>query len=375
MRNILFIAPRFHSNQFFSIEALISDEIKVSFFVFYIGKNEAYPKGVNVIKMPISRLFSFYKWFFIGKAKKNDPDYERYLIRNYAIPSLFFLIKNYIGKFDLVVIRNIGPNYSILCSIFARLSNIKIVYYTQLAFKNDYSKWRLLLYKVYFKLFGASHYTPILKVVDNPKFSLARTTYLPFANHVKKVTRDRSNCTSILFIGKFVERKRLLFLIETMLEYDLFKYATLTVVGEAVNNSDMDLLKRVKKYILDNNLSEKVSIHVNVNFLEMQKYYMNSNILVLPAVREPASVSIVEAMSFGVIPVCTEQCGTKCYIENKVNGIIFNSKSKESLALSLAFLVEDSQRIETMSLNCYRTIEQNHNPLVFSNYIKSLLYD
>ena len=51
----------------------------------------------------------------------------------------------------------------------------------------------------------------------------------------------------------------------------------------------------------------------------------------MPATDEPASISILEAMGYGLPVICSDSCGTKTYIKNNCNGSIFNSGSVDSL--------------------------------------------
>ena len=51
--------------------------------------------------------------------------------------------------------------------------------------------------------------------------------------------------------------------------------------------------------------------------------------------REHASISVIESLGFGVPSICSDTNGTKDYIKNNKNGLIFHDNSKESLTKCL----------------------------------------
>ena len=67
----------------------------------------------------------------------------------------------------------------------------------------------------------------------------------------------------------------------------------------------------------------KLDIHLDKSHEEVLALMNIASLFVLPSVKEPAAVSVVEALAAGAVVVCSDQCGTCGYGSLGVNMIVF----------------------------------------------------
>lgn len=78
--------------------------------------------------------------------------------------------------------------------------------------------------------------------------------------------------------------------------------------------------------------------------IDVTKYFTISNFLILPSLYEGLPIAILEAMSIGVIPVCTGVGGVLEVIENNTNGIIIKSPSIHDISSAITYSEELTEK-------------------------------
>jgi glycosyltransferase involved in cell wall biosynthesis len=179
-----------------------------------------------------------------------------------------------------------------------------------------------------------------------------------FRNSIDEKHKE-SEKIRLLSVGKFTKRKNQLFLLKAVEKMAGFGNIHLTIVGQ---EKDPNILRELKDYINEQNLSEIVTILTNVRPEKMENIYRDHDIFILPSYKEPAAFSIVEAFHYGIPVICTSDCGTNCYIENGSNGYIFRSNSEDDLIGSLIKTIDD---LENMRENTKKIFLQNHQQYLF----------
>jgi len=138
----------------------------------------------------------------------------------------------------------------------------------------------------------------------------------------------------------------------------LNKKIKLLVIARMVSNKDYDTLLKAIKYIKDNyffdfqldllgegSLKNKIKRIINdyklkneVNFLNRVTYsqikniYDNHDVLILPSYKEPIGRVVPEAMACGLPVIVSDLVGTKDYIIEGKNGLIFKARDYKDLA-------------------------------------------
>lgn len=117
--------------------------------------------------------------------------------------------------------------------------------------------------------------------------------------------------------------------------FDTFIEAAKSVKGKMVA-----IASQVPPYLAEIAKSlENVEIKTGISEAELVKAYQQATVFVMPSLSEGAPVSTLEAISSGLPVVCTPE-GSGDYIEDGVNGYIFDFKNANQLAERVNYLFD-----------------------------------
>jgi len=142
-----------------------------------------------------------------------------------------------------------------------------------------------------------------------------------------------SGKTVFLFVGRLEEEKNTVLLIEAFKRLsNQGDSVTLLVVGDG-SQRDM-LVKRAAG-------NENIVFIGKVNFPEIVKYYVMSDVFVLPSKYEPWGLVVNEAMTMGLPLVLSSAVGSlPDLLKENVNGFSFESENTSSLLNSMSMIMK-----------------------------------
>jgi glycosyltransferase involved in cell wall biosynthesis len=359
--NILFVAPRFHTNQLYWVQALTSHGHRVNFFSLHRSIIEDY-SCLNSELIKISKISQLIIKIF-GDGGSNT-------YRGFPNPISYYIMIKRINP-DMVIVRDIGRWFSLLTILFTKMKKIKIIIYSQTVLYSKRTGIRLLIFELIFKITKGIWITPI-KGEPNKSIKIpSKLFFVPFAvriNPSRKITNN--NQIEVLSIGKFVERKNHLLLLKSVkkLISDQNKIH-LTIIGECTTAEHNVFFDKVSEFIRINNIKRHITVKTNVPHNKIDKYYMSSDVFVLPASNEPASISILEALGYGLPVICSNNCGTQYYIKEDFNGYIFNDNSLDNLINKMR-LMSSEENINRLKKNISSTV---HSTISEKNYYNTFI--
>lgn len=118
----------------------------------------------------------------------------------------------------------------------------------------------------------------------------------------------------------------------------------------------------LKNYL--GNLVRKLKISNYVRFVglvpyhEISEYLSASDIYVSTCFIDSTSVSLLEAMACGVAPIVTDIPGNREWIENGINGLLFQPKNSTALAEKIIQLIENEDARKHFGERCIRIVKQ-----------------
>lgn len=166
-------------------------------------------------------------------------------------------------------------------------------------------------------------------IIRDDKIARSRLESDVVLRYSEKVSRDLSivNKNIFLFVGRLDPEKNVGELIKVFQdvseENDL-----LLIVGSGTKESEY------AQYVKRNNIT-------NIFFLgrkegdELIAIYNLADVFILPSLYEPFGAVTNEALIFGCFSIISDKAGSRCLIENGVNGFIFSPNSKTELGQAI----------------------------------------
>ena len=338
---IHFVAPRYHTNLLCWTSLLNEMGHDVSMTVFDISKIESH-MFVAPHKVKKSLASVLLKWFLKDKYKTNWD--------SLSVATLFEIA--YKIRPEYIVVRGlnrISTFQLIFLSIFVRS---RIVVYSQTDYYRRYSKSKKVLLDFFLSVFNLIWVTPVkrrLSMLNNPKRSshIKRMEFVPFCSICDASILNNVDATGeqvrILCISKYQKRKNIDCLVQAL--KFLPKTTRLTIIGELTTNEHHKIYSRLRELVNELSLNSRVDFYTNIPPQKMRKFYLSSDLFVLPSHSEPAAVSIIEALSCGLPVICSDDCGTDGYIEEEF-GEVFKSNDFDDFLSVLNRVITPSNLVE-----------------------------
>lgn len=150
----------------------------------------------------------------------------------------------------------------------------------------------------------------------------------PVGNTFKKNFERKDDIFRFCYVGRFDHLKGLDILVEALALLDTSEWE-LNLVGYGRAEKEIRELISLKK------LSKNVKIHGRLSGHELRDFYICNDIFVLPSRYEPFGAVVNEALCLGLPCVVSSICGSRMYIEEGINGYVFDSESIDDLLMSL----------------------------------------
>lgn len=385
---ILYVAPRFHTNQIPIMKGFLEAGDEVKFISQYQGGTEDYTViepvvlGYSALFNVILRLVNSLKKL-TGRYRKNDFNFQA---------KFGFLPKRKFKKLleemkpDAVILRDRSV-YNIAITAICKKQKIKCILYTQSPYYGVPKKDTNPIKKYFRSHTPSVEITPVLgRKADNdakesisagePVCARENTYYVPFViepylSYEKKSYFDRGQI-HILGVGKYEPRKHHEMLIRIAGEFaGLALHVTL--VGEDVTAEEHAYLQKLQESVREQGLEERVTFQCNLSREEVFREYEKADIFALPSTGEFASVSQLEAMSVSLPVICSDTNGTSCYISEGVNGYLFRDNDYEDFKAKMELLLQDQEKIRSMGKESYRKVSEEYSFLNYKQRLTEIL--
>lgn len=369
---VMYIAPRFHTNQSAVVKGWIDRGDTVTFISYYTAIIEDYAY-VKPIVLGFSPVYYLIDYLYVNVFRRNDPGNTTFKI-NHGFPPIRRLravMKK--EKPDLVIMRD-RTLYTMVAYWFCRKYGYDSILYNQSPLWDVPPKTDLL-HRLVRKWTPKKRMTPVIGKEETGKQIEADSYFVPFVVEPKMSPENKKyfieNKTEILSIGKFEPRKHHIMMIKVVTELaHEFADIHLTIIGEATGRLQKEHLEEVREYVRLHHLEQLVDIQINVPREKTDDYYKKTDIFVIPSTREMASISQLEAMSFSIPVIVSDKNGSAGYVENGDNGYLFEDCNRESLKDKLKCLLTDKAGIVEMGKRSYQLVCEKYT---FVNYYQAVM--
>jgi glycosyltransferase involved in cell wall biosynthesis len=179
-------------------------------------------------------------------------------------------------------------------------------------------------------------YTPVLYDMNKKEklIDLSYMDYLPFfiyPENVKINGEFTEHAVQFLCVAKYEPRKNLNMLLEVVSQlHQKHKNFKLTIIGSTGTEKRDSYYENLKVKIDSMGLNEVITLLKNIPHQVMKNYDKAHHVFLMPSIKEPASVSQLEAMANGLAIICSKDNGTAHYIKDQKNGFIIEATHNDT---------------------------------------------
>lgn len=166
---------------------------------------------------------------------------------------------------------------------------------------------------------------------------------------------------NILFVGRLVEKKGLIYLIEAIKILENKIPLKLVVVG------DGPLLKDMQEIVSRLGLSNNISFIGSVSYDSLIEFYLTSMIVVVPSVSTESGdmdgfpTVYLDAMASGCPIITSKIDGIKAIIKNNKNGIVVKQKDPVELASAIQNLISNDSLRHLIAKNALKDVKEKYS--------------
>ena len=379
---VLYISPRYHTNQ----NAIIAgwqqagDEVRI--FAQYEGRVENHA-ALRPLVLGYAPWFERYNDWYVHHLKKKDPAAKDMRLR-WGVPPIRRIRKE-IEAYDpdLVILRERNL-YTMRCYSLVRRMGIPVIMWnlSPVYAEPGYFKHDLAHFLVRGK-------TPLFRFTPTRQIGIDMTGkerdpysyFAPFVVEPKCAPEERSYLQegriNLFEIGKYQDRKNHFLMVRAFARLkERYPKLHLCIAGECSDDFHRDYYRRLTEEIEQRGLSREIELYQNLSKEEVDAIYRRSDIYILTSTGEPASITVIEAMSYSIPAVSGTDNGTADYIRPDVTGEVFADCDEEDLVRKLDRILENAEEtIPRMGRAAYRSICEDFGFGVYRQTIETMLAD
>ncbi len=256
--------------------------------------------------------------------------------------------------------------------LFARLINKKMVIHLHggdYLIKQEAPEWmRFLLQKIFSGNIAVIVLSPVEQQALTKNYTVNNIKVLPNCVDLKDAKSFNRTYTpqkklNLLFIGRISIHKGIEYIYQSLV---LLKNKGVSFKFYMAGTGQEEK-EYVEKFSML--LKEDFEFKGVVSGLSKTVLYKNSDIFLLPSLFEGLPMSLLESMSFGLVPIVTDVGSIKFVVKTGENGIMINQNPAADIAQAVESFVNDNTFLQQLSKNASEFIFKNYDP---DNYIAGL---
>jgi len=158
----------------------------------------------------------------------------------------------------------------------------------------------------------------------------------------------------LAYVGRLTHEEKCVFHLLTLAEAldQLQVNFMLRIVGEGKHQGE--LIERIRQ--ITSAVQKKIIVEHAIPHQEISRVWLSSDICVLVSKHEGTSISMLEAMAHGCVPVVTNVSGTRQAIEPGNNGFFVKVGDIKAMAQTISLLERERNRLPFLGQNAYDTV-------------------
>ena len=206
--------------------------------------------------------------------------------------------------------------------------------------------------------------SPVEQELITRRFNARNVLLLPNSLDIEEAKEfnriySNENPVRLLFLGRIVKTKGIEYIFHALKDLKIknipFKFI---MAGDGEDKNEY--VSRFSEILgVDFDYKGIVSGNLKTELLK------ECNIFLLPSLYEGLPISLLECMSFAVVPVVTDVGSIKNVVIDGYNGIIVGKHSYEDISKAIVRLYNEKDLLEQLGTNAQQYIFENFNPSIY----------
>ena len=186
-------------------------------------------------------------------------------------------------------------------------------------------------------------------------------------SEAEKFTRNfDSDRLEMLYLGRIEPNKGMDYLYDAMAEWQAY-HTNFRVHFAGVEQGNYGYITKFQQLLGDKFVYEGV-----VTGKEKSNLFKQCQIFLLPSLYEGLPISLLECMSFGLVPIVTDVGSIGEFVKDKKNGLLLQVKDAKSIVKALDLLPRDHTLLIQLSSSARQTIFDYFQPGVYISRLNSV---
>lgn len=135
---------------------------------------------------------------------------------------------------------------------------------------------------------------------------------------------------------------------------------------------DGEYFSIIQEYVVEHNLSDKIFLLGKVKPEKMSEFWKDKEIIISLSDSEGMGLSILEAMSCGVMPIVTDTAGIREFVVDDYNGYVVDFGDVDEIASKIEQLEKDKEKIYQFRKNSINIIKEKCIEENYYNILKKV---
>lgn len=243
--------------------------------------------------------------------------------------------------------------------------------------ENSKNRFNNFLYRFVFSKSNVIHLSNGLLIDDFSNLNLKKCNKYVLENcifqevDIKKTSTSVSQKFNILYLANLQESKGFLILLEIVngLKKNNVDFI-MNVVGDF---RDKLTEEKTKKYIHVNSLEKYIILNGSKYGNEKKKYFEDANLFLYPTRNDAFPLVILEALSFGLPVIATDEGAISEIINNNSDGFVVTKDDISLMIEKILYLYNDENLLKKFSNNAYNKCRTRFTKEIFENNMHEIL--
>lgn len=194
-------------------------------------------------------------------------------------------------------------------------------------------------------------------------------------NH-SKIRKQTNEKIEFIFVGNIIELKGIYVLFEAIkivLDKGIKEFHITMIGPESIDNNEKRI-SELEEILKNLEINKYFTFTGKVKHEELEKYFLEGNIFLLPSLRDTWPKVVLEAALFNLPSLISDACGNaNSLIIDNYNGFICESNNSENLANKIIEAINKRDDLYQMGINAKKSLEEFVSPEKETNaYINAL---